>query len=46
MTTPTDDTTEVRTSIEVAAPPEHAFEVFTAGIDRWWTRATTCRAAS
>ena len=37
MTTQT-DTTEVRSSIEVAAPPEHAFEVFTAGIDRWWTR--------
>jgi uncharacterized protein YndB with AHSA1/START domain len=38
MTTQT-DATEVHTSIEVAAPPEHAFEVFTAGIDRWWTRS-------
>jgi uncharacterized protein YndB with AHSA1/START domain len=38
MTTQT-DATEVRSSIEVAAPPEHAFEVFTAGIDRWWTRS-------
>ena len=38
MTTQT-DVTEVRSSIEVAAPPEHAFEVFTAGINRWWTRA-------
>jgi uncharacterized protein YndB with AHSA1/START domain len=28
----------VRSSIEVAAPPEQAFDVFTAGIDRWWTR--------
>lgn len=39
MTTQTHDAAEVRTSIVVAAPPEHAFEVFTAGIDRWWTRA-------
>ena len=43
MTTQTDDarlnSNEVRSSIEVAAPPAHAFEVFTAGIDRWWTRA-------
>jgi uncharacterized protein YndB with AHSA1/START domain len=37
--TETDTTTEVRTGIEVSAPPERAFEVFTAGIDRWWTRA-------
>jgi uncharacterized protein YndB with AHSA1/START domain len=33
------EATVVRSSIEVAAPPEHAFEVFTAGIDRWWTRS-------
>ncbi|HEV7188779.1 MAG TPA: SRPBCC family protein [Blastococcus sp.] len=43
MTTQTDDarlnSSEVRSSIEVAAPPERAFEVFTAGIDRWWTRS-------
>lgn len=38
MTTSTKDT-EVRSSIEVAAPPDHAFTVFTAGIDRWWTRS-------
>lgn len=39
MTAQTDDATVVRTSIEVAAPPDRAFEVFTAGIDTWWTRA-------
>jgi uncharacterized protein YndB with AHSA1/START domain len=43
VTTQTDDarlnSSEVRSSIEVAAPPERAFEVFTAGIDRWWTRS-------
>lgn len=38
MTTST-ETTEVRTSIDVTAPPDHAFEVFTSGIDRWWTRS-------
>jgi uncharacterized protein YndB with AHSA1/START domain len=32
------ETTAVRTSIEVAAPPERAYEVFTGGIDRWWNR--------
>lgn len=33
-TTSTDAT--VRTSLEVAAPPERAFEVFTAGMTSWW----------
>jgi uncharacterized protein YndB with AHSA1/START domain len=28
----------VRKSITVAAPPSRAFEVFTAGFDRWWPR--------
>jgi uncharacterized protein YndB with AHSA1/START domain len=37
--TQTGASTEVRTSVEVSAPLERAFEVFTAGIDRWWTRA-------
>lgn len=31
--------TAVRSSVEVPAPPDHAFEVFTTGIDRWWNRA-------
>ncbi|MFB9239792.1 SRPBCC family protein [Plantactinospora siamensis] len=35
----TTDDTAVRTSVRVDAAPEHAFEVFTAGMDRWWTRA-------
>lgn len=30
--------TEVRTSIEVPVSPERAFEVFTKGINGWWTR--------
>lgn len=29
----------VRDSVQVAASPEHAFEVFTAGMDRWWLRS-------
>jgi uncharacterized protein YndB with AHSA1/START domain len=29
----------VRKSISVAAPPETAFRVFTAGFDRWWPRS-------
>ncbi|HVN01692.1 MAG TPA: SRPBCC family protein [Caulobacteraceae bacterium] len=29
----------VRKSIVVAASPERAFEVFTAGFDRWWPRS-------
>lgn len=29
----------VRKSIVVAAPPLRAFEVFTAGIDRWWPKS-------
>ena len=28
----------VKKSITVAAPPARAFEVFTAGFDRWWPR--------
>ncbi|MGR6318338.1 SRPBCC family protein [Micromonospora soli] len=39
MTTDTDPTTAVRASVRVEAPPERAFEVFTAGIDRWWNRS-------
>lgn len=38
MTTAETDTA-VRTSVRVAAGPERAFEVFTAGIDRWWNRS-------
>ena len=26
----------IRLAIEVACPPDHAFAVWTAGIDRWW----------
>jgi uncharacterized protein YndB with AHSA1/START domain len=29
----------VRKSVSVAASPAHAFEVFTAGFDRWWPRS-------
>ena len=29
----------VRKSIRVSAPPERAFEVFTAGIGRWWPKS-------
>jgi uncharacterized protein YndB with AHSA1/START domain len=29
----------VRRSVFVKAGPEHAFEVFTAGFDRWWPKA-------
>jgi uncharacterized protein YndB with AHSA1/START domain len=39
MTAHVNEVTIVRTSVEVASPPEHAFAVFTSGIDRWWTRA-------
>ena len=31
----------VRKTIRVAAGQEHAFEVFTSGLDRWWPRKTT-----
>jgi len=44
MSTQTADTT-ARASIIVAAPIEHAFAVFTDGIDRWWTREHTIGAA-
>ena len=30
--------TSVRRSVTVPVLPERAFEVFTAGIDRWWPR--------
>ena len=36
MTTQTD--AAARTSVEVTAQPDRAFEVFTSGIDRWWNR--------
>jgi uncharacterized protein YndB with AHSA1/START domain len=29
----------VRKSVRVNAPPAHAFEVFTAGIGRWWPKS-------
>ena len=29
----------VRKTLSVAAPPERAFDVFTAGFDRWWPRS-------
>jgi uncharacterized protein YndB with AHSA1/START domain len=38
MTAHVNELTIVRTSVEVASSPEHAFAVFTAGINRWWTR--------
>lgn len=34
----TDLTSTVRSSVRVASTPEHAFEVFTTGMDRWWDR--------
>ena len=39
MTNQIDDSTVVRTSVDVTLAPDRAFAVFTAGIDRWWTRA-------
>jgi uncharacterized protein YndB with AHSA1/START domain len=39
MTNQTDDSTVVRTSVDVTVAPDRAFTVFTDGIDRWWTRA-------
>lgn len=38
MSASIEDSTVVRTTIDVAAAPEHAYAVFTDGIDRWWTR--------
>ena len=29
----------VRKSVRVSAPPQHAFEVFTRDIDRWWPKS-------
>jgi hypothetical protein len=37
MTAPTGTATSTRSTIDVAATPEHAFEVF-AAIDSWWNR--------
>ena len=39
MTTHTDETSLVLATIDVSVPPDRAFEVFTTGIDSWWTRA-------
>lgn len=36
---PTTISTEVRTGIDVPVAPDRAFEVFTKGINSWWTRA-------
>lgn len=36
--TPAENATSVRFDIEVAAPIEHAFRVFTEGLDSWWPR--------
>jgi uncharacterized protein YndB with AHSA1/START domain len=38
MTAPTDNATMARATIDVAAPPERAFDVFTNRFDRWWNR--------
>jgi len=38
MTVHADNATSVRTAIDVAVPPEHAYRVFTEGMDSWWTR--------
>jgi uncharacterized protein YndB with AHSA1/START domain len=35
----------VRKSVVVSAPPERAFEVFTAGISRWWLKTHKIGAA-
>jgi uncharacterized protein YndB with AHSA1/START domain len=37
--TPTHPATVVRTSVEVSAPPDRAFAVFTDGFDTWWNRS-------
>lgn len=36
MTAATISPAPVRKSLRVAAPPDRAFEVFTAGLSRWW----------
>jgi uncharacterized protein YndB with AHSA1/START domain len=38
MTAQVDNTTTVRTSVDVGVAPERAFSVFTEGIDTWWPR--------
>jgi len=35
----------VRKSIRVGAPPERAFEIFTAGMGRWWPKAHSINAS-
>jgi uncharacterized protein YndB with AHSA1/START domain len=39
MTARTDDDTAVRCTIDVTAPPERAYAVFTEGLDGWWLRS-------
>lgn len=39
------DVAPVRKSIRVAVPQVHAFEVFTAGLGRWWPRKASIGAA-
>lgn len=38
-TRPAPDEATVRSTVRVAADPDRAFRVFTADIDRWWTRS-------
>ncbi|HEY3725123.1 MAG TPA: SRPBCC domain-containing protein [Acidimicrobiia bacterium] len=38
MSTRADENTVVRTTVDVEAPPDLAFRVFTDGIDTWWNR--------
>jgi uncharacterized protein YndB with AHSA1/START domain len=39
MSAATDQSTSITTGIDVAVPPQRAFDVFTLGLDRWWNRA-------
>jgi len=39
MTAPLIKPAPVRRSVFVKASPEHAFEVFTSGFDRWWPKS-------
>jgi uncharacterized protein YndB with AHSA1/START domain len=39
ITRGSDTGTAVHTDVDTTASPDRAFEVFTAGIDTWWTRA-------
>lgn len=36
---------QARVSVAVAVPPQHAFEIFTSEIDRWWRRGRKFRHA-